>query len=130
MRRLLPFWLGVCYRIDFQLRPISCGVGVWRSRQLGAWLAVLKKPQITCFFIILLLVQFGSIFVRGLACQVLTHMISVTILFNLLIVQVTRRHVDPFFNLFGCFVCGWFEMNATNDFLIISKHSLKVYQKK
>jgi hypothetical protein len=57
-------------------------------------------------------------------------MILVTILFSLLIVQVTRRRVDTFFNLFGYFVCGWFGMNATTDFLIISTHPLKVYQKK
>lgn len=95
------------------------------------WLdAVLQKPQITCSFIVLLLAQFGSISVRGLACPELIPMILVTTLFSLLLVQVIRGRVDPLCSSFGYFVCGWFGMNATTDFLIIPKHPLKAYHKK
>jgi len=53
--------------------------------------------------------------------QVSNLMIFVSTSFSSFIVQVTQGSADPSFSFYGYFVSGWFGMNATTKYLIMSK---------
>ena len=80
--------------------------------------AAMMSQHPICFFIAMYPVPCGSIPGLGLAGQVLILTILVSISFSLRTIQVIRRLINLYYNLFGFYVSAWFGMSAITGYLI------------